>query len=183
MLRVCLLGISFGLVACTGIELQETNPRGQILSGEWLIDFGDSDAVPDLRQRKIKVQRRLPNPTQREGRRRGAEGFGLGSDLAFIVHDFQVLRADKMVIEQNKDSMGIRYEPGVYRDVSWGERERGLWEVYAGWDEYDMVIMSQANDLRVAERFELKDNRLQVLVTVYADGEESKYRRVFNRVR
>ena len=108
--------------------------------------------------------------------------IGDGSGFAFIAQDFQVLRADKLHIEQNPDSMGIRYNPGVYRDITWGERQRGLWEVNAGWEEDNLVIVSEANDLKVVERFRHADSgKLVIQVFIEADGEEMEFNRTFNR--
>jgi len=163
--------VLLALSGCTGIDLATVNPPGVNLSGEWVLDFGDSDAAPDLRN----------DPQSRATR--GAFGRGRGSGLAFVVHDFQVLRADKLTIEQNRESMGVRYQPGVYRDLSWGKRQRGLWKVYAGWDGVDLVVVSRANDLEVTERCVSSGQRLTVAVAVEADGEQRQFKRVFNRRR
>ena len=168
---VALLTISL-LAACSGIQLDEVNPAGADLSGTWVLDFADSDVVPDLRNHRPRARRRTP---LNQIPRRPA-----GADLPFVVHDFQVLSADKMTIELNHDSMGIQYEPGIYRDVTWGERERGLWEVYAGWEAGDLRILSSANDIEVDERFILSRERLIVVVNIQADDDEFSYRRVFN---
>ncbi len=172
-MRWCLTLVAVGmLAACSSIELDEQNPPGTNISGVWVLDFGDSDQVPDLRNHRPTERRRVP---LEQLPRRPA-----GADLPFVVHDFQVLSADKMTIELNHDSMGIRYEPGIYRDVSWGERERGLWEVYAGWEAGDLRILSETNDIEVDERFILSGQRLIVVVNIKADNDEFRYRRVFN---
>ncbi|MEM7080926.1 MAG: hypothetical protein AAF513_20090, partial [Pseudomonadota bacterium] len=119
---------------------------------------------------------------ERFDRRRLSRRDIAGSGLEFVAHDFQVLTADKLTIEQNRDSMGIRYEPGVYRDVSWGERQRGLWEVYAGWELDDLVIISAAPDLKVTERLvRLSARRLRVDVAIRADGEDFQLQRFFDK--
>lgn len=173
LLVLSLLGL---LTACSNVELNEINPVGVNLSGEWVLDFTDSDAAPDLREGLHGSKKR---PRHTEHRTQALE-MANGSALAFIVHDFQILRADKIEIEQNRDSMGIQYHPGVYRDLTWGERQRGLWEVYAGWEDTDLVIISKANDMLVTERLSRIDNRLWVVVTVDADGDERSFSRVFN---
>ena len=166
------------LGGCSGIDLSPINPSGIDFSGEWVIDFGDSDEVPDLRNHRPQQSRRSVNPSVR----REAMRIGDGSGFAFIAQDFQVLRADKLQIEQGRGSMGIRYSPGVYRDVTWGERQRGLWEVNAGWEEDNLVIVSEANDLKVVERFLQADSgQLVVQVSIEADGEEMAFNRTFNR--
>lgn len=181
MIRAATVGLlGLVLLGCSGVELSPVNTAGVDFSGEWLIDFGASDQVPDLRNRAPRKQKRRLNPTVRDEALR----IGDGSGLAFVTHDFQVLHADKLQIEQNRDSMGIRYFPGVYRDVTWGTRQRGLWEVYAGWEEQELVIISEAKDLKVSERFaRVATDVLVVNVSVDADGEEMDIKRTFRRRR
>ena len=78
-----------------------------------------------------------------------------GSGLVFIAQDFQVLKAKRLKIEQGSDFMGVQHWPGVYRDVTWGQRERGLWRVYAGWERNDLLIQSKTKDMGVLERYQL----------------------------
>jgi hypothetical protein len=163
------------MAGCTGIELDERPPTPVALSGEWLLDPVSSGS-PDLSDPKL-AEERLDRRSRSRDRR-----IMLGSGLAFIAHDFQVLGADKMMIEQSRDSLGIRYFPGVYRDVSWGERERGLWEVYAGWEDVTMVVISNAPDMRVVERFDLvSPTTLKITVSITADGDDHEIVRVFDR--
>jgi len=170
------MGVVVG--GCSGIQLDAVNPTGVDMSGTWLIDFSASDEVGDLRNRLPSKQvRRRDSSVGREARR-----IAVGSGLAFVAHDFQVLGADKLEIELNRDSMGIQYRPGIYRDISWGKRQRGLWEVHAGWEERTLVIVSEAKDLEVIERFvRSAPNTLQVHVFVEADGEKADYTRTFKR--
>ncbi len=164
------------LAGCSGIDLDTVNPQGMNLNGTWLIDFTASDPLPDLRNRDLSLSdKSRPRSVGREAMR-----IADGSGLAFVAHDFQVLNADKIVIEQNPDSMGVRYQPGVYRDVSWGERQRGLWLVTAGWEERTLVIISEAHDLRVEERFNRDGDRLVIDVLIDADKQDTKLTRVFN---
>ncbi len=163
------------LAACTSDNLSPVNPAGVDLSGAWLIDFSESGTVADLGRPRSTANSQARSRSQ-------ALRIAKGSDLEFISVDFQVLRADKLDIELSKDSMGIRYTPGVYRDISWGERQRGLWEVNAGWEERDLVIISKAGNLRVTERLRRPGpNRLTVQVTIEIDGGEKEILRVFNR--
>lgn len=169
------------LTSCTGIELAEENPLNLKLSGTWVLDVEASDASPDLkhglRERRTRQRASRDQRDMQQHEIRGA----LGSGLAFIVHDFQVLNADEIEIELNHDSMGIRYEPGVYRDVSWGKRERPLWEVHAGWEEDQLVIISTADRMQVIERHQRRGDELWVNVVITADREERTLQRVFKR--
>jgi len=179
MRRMAIVGLlGLAMLGCSGVELSPVSSAGVDLSGEWLIDFSESDQVPDLRNRAPRKPKRRLNVTVRDEALR----IGDGSGLAFVAHDFQVLRADKLQIEQNRDSMGIRYFPGVYRDVTWGERQRGLWEVYAGWEERELVVISEAKDLKVSERFaRVAADILVVNISVDADGEQMDFKRTFRR--
>ena len=163
------------LGGCGGIDLDPNAPSGYEISGVWLLDEDASDAVPDLR--------RLPARRARSSRSRALD-IALGSPLTFIAHDFQILGAERLDIEQNRDSMGVRYHPGVYRDISWGNRQRGLWDVDAGWLEGDLMVRSSAKGLLVMETF-VAEAQDRLLVQVYIevdDVEPVTYARRFNRL-
>ena len=165
------------LAACSEIQLDERAPGGYEISGVWLLDEARSDAVPDLSKLPARNKQRLSS-------RQRAIDIALGSPLTFIAHDFQILGANRLDIEQNRDSMGVRYHPGVYRDVSWGQRQRGLWEVDAGWFEGDLVVRSSADGLLVMETFVAEaSDRLLVEIYIEADDiEPVTYARRFERL-
>ena len=160
---------------CGGIPLDEQAPAGFDLGGQWLLNAAESDSPPDAQSIQNRADRAFA-----EGRRRRS----LGGIFAFVAQDFPVLRSKSMVIEQNQDSMGIRYDTGVYRDVSWGERRRGVWKVSAGWFEGDLVILSKAADARARETMRLAtDGRsLAVRVEVESEGQAVALTRIFERV-
>ena len=168
-----LLVIGSLLQGCAGYDLSPLNPTGTDLSGTWVLDFAQSNSVADLGS--------MSQARGRLGSRREALRIAKGSDLEFVSVDFQVLKADKIQIELSKDSMGIRYFPGVYRDISWGERQRGLWEVNAGWEEGNLLIISDAKDLQVIETLILDGDQLTIEVALDGDGVEREVVRVFNR--
>ncbi len=169
------------LAGCQGIELSPETPPGYNLTGIWELDTQSSDVTPDLK-RGLK-RRAGRNRTASQEIREELRG-ALGSGLAFIVHDFQVLNATRMEIEQNRDSMGVRYVPGIYRDITWGERQRGLWEVNAGWEEGDLVVLSKADGMQVLERMNLiGGNLLRITAIIEADGDEQVVTRIFRRSR
>lgn len=89
-----------------------------------------------------------------------------------------------MSIEQNDDSMGIEFDRGAYRDVSWGVRERGLWTVTAGWDDAgELIVRSRASDARAIERYLLSNSgeTLTVLVRIDAGEQTVDVQRVYTR--
>tara|TARA_B110000967_G_scaffold203734_1_gene244932 strand:+ start:1777 stop:2355 length:579 start_codon:yes stop_codon:yes gene_type:complete len=166
------------MMGCKGLDLTQ-NPAAVVpLSGAWHVDASASD---DLRAfTRAPTERRRAKLSVREEIRR----IGLGSGLAFVVQGFQVIDADQMIIEQSGDSMGVKYIPGTYRDVTWGDRERDIWRVQAGWQERDLVIYSTAKGLRVLERYQLVNpQRLRLDIEVQADGTNRKLTRFFDRKR
>ncbi|HEX7034725.1 MAG TPA: hypothetical protein VF210_03075 [Pseudomonadales bacterium] len=148
------------LTACSSLRLDYDRPDGFDLSGTWQL-IEDESGTP---------------PSQRRLRSRGGM-------LAFVTSDFPVLRAREMRIEQSRDSMGIRYDTGDYRDVSWGSRRRGLWEVRAGWHEGALYILSDAVDAEAMEILTLSDGgrRLDVHVRIESGGDDVEVVRVFRR--
>jgi hypothetical protein len=142
------------------LNLETRPPENFDLTGTWLL-VEDASGSP---------------PPQRRLRSRGGM-------LAFVTGDFPVLRANEMRIEQSRDSMGIRYDGGDYRDVSWGIRERRLWEVRAGWHEGRLIILSTADDAQARETLTLSEDRQQLEVEVRIDssGNDVHVTRVFRR--
>jgi len=158
VLETVILLTAVTLTGCSGVPLDTRAPAGFDLSGRWRL----VDAVSD------------PAPERRPLRRRGFS-------LAFAAADFPVLEARTLSIEQNRDSMGVNYDGDNYRDVSWGERQRGLWEVNAGWLDGVLLIRSEAPDAEATERLRLEGDRLVVDVEVSSGGETLTRTRVFER--
>ena len=166
------------LAGCQGLDLAQAPVAAVQLSGVWTVDEEASD---DLRAfTRPPSERRRPKLSVQEEIRR----IGLGSGLAFVVQDFQIIDAQQIVIEQDRDSMGVKHIPGTYRDVTWGDRERDIWRVQAGWQEMDLVIFSTAKGLRILERYQsVSPNRLRLALEVQADGVNRKLTRFFDRKR
>lgn len=166
------------LAGCQGLDLAQAPVAAVELSGVWTVDEEASD---DLRAfTRSPSERRRPKLSVREEIRR----IGLGSGLAFVVQDFQIIDAQQIMIEQDRYSMGVKHTPGTYRDVTWGDRERDIWRVQAGWQEMDLVIFSTAKGLRILERYQLVNpNRLRLALEVQADGVNRKLTRFFDRKR
>ena len=156
----CLVMTAVLAVACTSVQLDASPPAGFDLSGRWTLVPPASETAPSVR--RLRAQ---------------------GGMLSFVTQDFPVLRATEMVIEQSRDSMGIRYDVGDYRDISWGTRQRGLWEVRAGWHEGTLMILSKASDADARETLRLSaDGRqLTIDVRISATGDDLNLTRVFRR--
>lgn len=169
--RSLAFGVAFLLPACS--TLDPSVPRGFDLTGDWVLDRDASDAPPDI----DAIRRREDRDVVR-GRQSDA-----AASAAFAVQDFPVLTATRLEIEQDDESMGIRYDGVLYRDISWGMRERDLWRVHAGWDEGDLVIRSVRGATKGSETFALERNGmlLRVRVDIETGGQDVRSVRVYRR--
>lgn len=156
---LCLVG-AYVAGCASGVVLDASPPANFKLDGVWELDPLDSDPAPKARQLRQR-------------------GFA----LAMAAQDFPVLYTRRMRIEESADSAGIEYDDGVYRDLSWGKRRRGLWEVNAGWENERLLILSKASDARASEILSLSQGgeRLVVQVEVSADGQTLNVVRTFTR--
>jgi len=148
------------LAGCSGTPLEYVPNPEYNLAGNWVLVPELSDQVPDRSFLRAR-----------------------GGMIAFVTQDFPVLRAQRMHIEQNRDSMGVEYDGSDYRDVSWGVRQRGLWEVEAGWLEGNLVIDSQAPDGDARETFILSPDgeMLTIQIRVSSGREAVELTRIFSR--
>lgn len=166
-------------IGCSNLDLASKPTTAVPLSGVWLVDNSASDDAtsamrPDAR---FGGKRRLSTRSEIERIRRG-------SGLAIVADGFQVLEASRLEIEVDGDSMGVQHLPGIYRDVSWGFKDRGIWQVQAGWEDDVLVIASQTRGIKVVERYQLLgNNRLVVTLDIQADGNERFILRAFKRQR
>ncbi len=158
--RCPLLVLTTLLLAACATQLDTQPPPAFDLSGTWLLVSDESSSPPSHRQLRAR-----------------------GGTLGLVTQDFPVMRASKLEIEQNRDSMGIRYDTGDYRDVSWGTREHGLWKVTAGWRGSALIMMYHADDADAEETMSLSPDgqRLTVDVHVGSGGDDVKVTRVYHR--
>ena len=107
----------------------------------------------------------------------------VNASAAFVVQDFPVVAAERLVIEQNDDSLGIRYSNGTYRDVTWGRTQRNFWQIEAGWSSGVLVILSRRDDIIGREEMKLEagGSRLLVTVDVKTEGRDVRLQRVYVR--
>ena len=170
-----LLGFILYFLGCSSLVLEERTPADVHLSGHWVLNSVHSET-----------------PKPRNARANGGDSSRILSEdimrpdiadpFVFISHDFHILEAKKISIELGLDSTGIDYTPGVYRDVTFGQRRRGLWNVYAGWEGEELVIVSKANGLNVVERFTMiNSERIQVVVNMRVEKDERRVVRVYDR--
>ena len=146
--------VVFLLGGCSTVKLDYAPPPGFNLSGAWVLD------------------QEMPSVDEPRGRRSG-----------FLTQDFPLLVTRNLRIEQDAASMGVEYARGSYRDVSWGERRRGIWEVQAGWHEGALHIYSESADTSAHETYQLLDSGQRLSVTVYVDsgGRKQNFSRLFVR--
>ena len=151
------------VLACIGMvmtacQYQHAPPPSSFnLSGTWVLNEGESDAPPDTDEIRRKEDADVL---------RGRQHDALASSV-FVVHDFPVVGATGMVIEQDDHSMGIDYAGGGYRDVTWGERVRDYWTIRAGWRDDALVIESSREPIRGTETMRLEDGGRQLRVEVF----------------
>lgn len=148
------------LAGCRATPPSPQIPVGFDLSGAWRLVAAESDTPPTVHVLRAR-----------------------GGMLHLVVQDFPILRAQRMIIEQDRESMGLSFDGGEYRDVSWGTRKRGLWEIQAGWLEGDLVVLSRASDADARETFRLAPDgqRLVVRVDVRSGSERLALTRTFAR--
>ena len=163
------LELTFALLVCglalTGCAnpLSTANPQQVDLSGSWQL-------VPERSQAPPKVTSNGEGARSR-GRRRDDH----------LGHLRPVIRANTMVIEQTGSTMGIDYKGFPYRDVSWGKRTRGTFEVTAGWIEGELHIRSKRGRMVLTEIYRLSADKQQLLLAVQFRG-GSNNGNTFNRV-
>ncbi len=174
-LFLCVL-IALSQAGCASNYLAANSKTNIDLRGYWEIEDEFSDDARKLLQTQIDSSNgrlNLRNEVQRLSSRSG---------LALVRQEFGVLLAESMLIESDKYSFGFDYEPGTYRDVSLGRRDRGIWKVYSGWDSDTFTVDSTSLDIRVVERYSMEANgKLIVDFMVRANGSNFELRRVFTR--
>jgi len=112
----------------------------------------------------------------------GDRGSSSDSRSGFMTQDFPLLVSKELRIQQDARSMGIEYERGKYRDVTWGDRKRGVWEVRAGWHEGNLHIFTEAPDTSAIEVWQLSEDGRQLVIDVEVKaGRTHHFHRVFSR--
>ena len=163
-------------MGCSALDLDQRKPEKVDFSGHWELNLPLSEGVIENRRSRNDVF----NSDQIK-----TEGMATGDLLdpfVFVSHDFHIINAQSITIELDPISAGLDYQPGTYRDVTFGERRRGLWDIYAGWDGEDLVILSRANKLQVMERISLiSPNRLRIIVGIEAEKKNRDFVKVFDR--
>ena len=168
--------IAVSQAGCSSNYLAPSSEANVDLRGYWEIDLVSSD---DMRKLMGKGS---DNADRGTNLRKEIQRLLRGSGIALVRQEFGVLSADSMSIEADQFSFGFDYEPGTYRDVSLGRRDRGIWKVYSGWDSDVFTVESISSDIRVVERYLMKaDEKLIVDFMVRADGNNVELKRVFKR--
>ena len=161
---------------CSSNYLAPSSETDLDLRGNWEIERISSDDVRNL------MEKERDNIGRGTNLRKELQRLLRGSGIALVRQEFGVLSADIMSIEADQFSFGFDYEPGTYRDVSLGRRDRGIWKIYAGWDSNVFTVESTSADIRVVERYSMQaDEKLIVDFMVSADGNNVKLKRVFKR--
>lgn len=163
LVTVCLVLVA----GCT--NLATTAPQGSDLSGHWVLNHERSDPLPAIHPSRSRGSAR------RESRSRQGRGDRDGGGFVDPSFQFPVLATEELVIEQDASSMGIDYGDGGYRDVSWGHRERGRFDVDAGWDEdANLIVHMQSDDIDYEETYRLSDDGTRLTLRIKISGEHLK---------
>ena len=164
------------LVGCSAFDLDQRKPEKVDFSGHWVLNLPLSEGVIENSRSRNDVFD--PDQIKTEG----MASEDLLDPFVFVSHDFHIIRAQSLTIELDSISAGLLYQPGTYRDLTFGERKRGLWDIYAGWDGDDLVVLSRADKLQVMERISLvSPNRLRIIVGVEAEKKNRDFVKVFDR--
>ena len=168
--------IAVSQAGCSSNYLSTSSETKVDLRGYWEIERVSSDDVRKL------MEKESDNADRGTNLRKEIQRLLRGSGIALVRQEFGVLSADSMSIEADQFSFGFDYEPGTYRDVSLGRREKGIWKVYSGWDSDIFTVESTSSDIRVVERYLMElDEKLIVEFMVKADGNNVELKRVFKR--
>ena len=173
--NVLLLALVLYFLGCGSLVLEERTPVEAKFSGRWTLNAPLSGIfeMGSRKEKEVTSERIFSEEIMRPN---------IADPFVFISHDFHILDAKKIRVELGLASAGLDYSPGVYRDVTFGQRRRGLWNVYAGWEDEELVIVSKADGLNVVERFAmLNPNRMRVVVNVRVEKEERRVVKVFDR--
>ena len=164
------------LVACSALDLDQRKPKKVDFSGHWELNLPLSEGVTE----NSRPQKDVFDPDQI--RTEGMASADLLDPFVFVSHDFHIINAQSLTIELDPVSAGLNYQPGTYRDVTFGERRKGLWDIYAGWDGDDLVILSRADKLQITERYSpVSPNRLRIMVGIEVERENRDFVKVFDR--
>ena len=170
------LSITLCFASCSALDLDQRKPEEIDFSGHWVLNALLSEGATEnsTSPKNLRAADQI--------RTEGMASADLLDPFVFVSHDFHIIDALSLTIELDPVSAGLSYQPGTYRDVSFGERRRGLWDIYAGWDGDDLVILSQTNNLQVMERMSLVNpKRLRVIVGIQAEKENRDLVKVFDR--
>ena len=163
-------------MGCSALDLDQRKPEKVDFSGHWKLNLPLSEGVIENPRSGNDVFDSNQIKTE------GLANTDLLDPFVFVSHDFHIINAQSLTIELDPISAGLDYQPGTYRDVTFGERRRGLWDIYAGWDGDDLVILSRANKLQVMERISLiSPDRLRIIVGIEAEKNNRDFVKVFDR--
>ena len=164
------------LTSCSTLDLNAKKPENIDFSGSWELNAFLSG------EHLEKSRSQSPRQNSDLIRTEDIKRTDLSDPFVFVSHDFHIVDAQLLTIELDTLSVGLHYQPGTYRDVTFGQRRRGLWDIQAGWDDMELVILSRANNLKVIERITLvSPKRLRVTVNIEAEKKNRYFVKVFDQ--
>ena len=180
---------------CSAIDLDQQPPQGFDLSGTWQLNsvLSDPPSSAGVARRPAGGNAGARPPNQGQGRRqgrgratkqRGQAGGPAGSNRRGGGPRLPILKHTRVAIQQDYESLGMDFDGSGYRDVSWGQRNRGEETINAGWQEGDLVIQTKGGRRAILERYTLSEdgNRLTVVVKLDGNRQKQSFRRVFEKL-
>ena len=169
--RIALIVVLGFVTGCASISFEI--PKSFDLTGSWILDEDSSDMPPDLSKIQQSEQRRAISGRQSDPT----------DSATFVVHDFPVVAAETLRIEQDNESMGIQFGDAPYADYKWGRQIRNRWRIEVGWNGESLVISKTRDSVRGSETYTLDSNGniLSVQVRVNTASERIVLDRVYSR--
>lgn len=192
----CLCLLSWVAAGCANLSL--VPPDQYNLTGQWQLNAAISDS-PSLaglfksrqgaggqRSRPQGGGRAGPPPDggKAGGRGRGGQNPGGAMGVGARQPKIPSLQAKQIDIEQNVESMGLKFDGVNYTDVSWGKRKRGELTITSGWKDRDLIVKTAGGRIAIEERYvlSLDGQRLTLFVDLDGGRDDLSFKRVFEKI-
>lgn len=170
--RLLVLAFAASLLgSCASVQTTPDEPVD--LSGRWVLDEELSDPEPDLEKLRVEQEKQLL---------RGVAIDPMDSVELLRLY-FPVISRKSVLIEQDEESMGMRFEDQPYTDVEWGTTKEDGWRRSVKWSNSSLVVRSSRGRIRGHETYSISSetDRLSVEVSLVAGNQRVELTRVFRR--
>ena len=170
--RLLVLAFAGSLLgSCASVQTTPDEPVD--LSGRWVLDEELSDPEPDLEKLRVEQEKQLL---------RGVAIDPMDSVELLRLY-FPVISRKSVLIEQDEESMGMRFDDQPYMDVEWGTTKEDGWRRSVKWSNSSLVLRSSRGRIRGHETYSISNetDRLSVEVSLVAGNQRVELTRVFRR--